>query len=128
VLDIGTVDGNAREFRGTAGISPVTTQLKLEGPVIKDTLTYILSARTTYSDWIFMLMKDPVLRESKASFYDLNLKVTYDVNKTNKVEFASYFSHDLFRFGSIQFINTTIIFFRSDGAISLIADSFHHSP
>ena len=100
VLDIGTVDGNAREFRGTAGISPVTTQLKLEGPVIKDTLTYILSARTTYSDWIFMLMKDPVLRESKASFYDLNLKVTYDVNKTNKVEFASYFSHDLFRFGS----------------------------
>jgi len=100
VLDIGTIDGNPKEFHGTAGISPVTTQLKLEGPLVKDTLTYILTARTTYSDWIFTLMKDPTLRESKASFYDLNLKVTYDINKANKLEFASYYSHDLFRFGS----------------------------
>jgi hypothetical protein len=100
VLDIGSIDGNPEEFHGTAGISPVTTQLMLEGPIIKDTLTYIFSARTTYSDWIFNLMKDPTLRESKASFYDLNLKITYDVNKFNKLEFASYLSHDSFRFGS----------------------------
>ena len=89
-----------KEFHGTAGISPITTQLMLEGPLIKDTLSYILTARTTYSDWIFTLMKDPTLMESKASFYDLNLKITYDINKKNKIEFASYFSHDTFRFGS----------------------------
>lgn len=100
VLDIGTVDGNPKEFNGTAGISPITTQLKLEGPLIKDTLSYILTARTTYSDWIFKLMKDPTLKESTASFYDLNLKLTYDINKENKLEFASYLSHDSFRFGS----------------------------
>ena len=100
VLDIGTIDGNAEEFHGTAGISPITTQLMLEGPLIKDTLSYIFTARTTYSDWIFTLMKDPTLMESEASFYDLNLKITYDINKSNKVEFASYFSHDTFRFGS----------------------------
>ncbi|MBI5010769.1 MAG: TonB-dependent receptor [Bacteroidia bacterium] len=100
VLDIGTIDGNTKEFHGTAGISPITTQLKLEGPLIKDTLSYILTARTTYSDWIFKLMKDPTLKESTASFYDLNLKVTYDINKENKLEFASYLSHDSFRFGS----------------------------
>ena len=100
VLDIGSIDGNPEEFHGSVGISPVTTQLMLEGPIIKDTLTYIFSARTTYSDWIFNLMKDPTLRESKASFYDLNLKITYDVNKFNKLEFASYLSHDSFRFGS----------------------------
>ncbi len=100
VLDIGTIDGNAEEFHGTAGISPITTQLMLEGPLIKDTLSYIFTARTTYSDWIFTLMKDQTLRESKASFYDLNLKITYDINKFNKLEFASYFSHDTFRFGS----------------------------
>ncbi len=33
VLDIGTIDGNAEEFHGTAGISPITTQLMLEGPL-----------------------------------------------------------------------------------------------
>ena len=114
VLDIGTIDGNPEEFHGTAGISPVTTQLMLEGPLIKDTLSYIFTGRTTYSDWIFNLMKDPTLMESKASFYDLNLKVTYDINKSNKLEFASYISHDSFRFGSdsLYIYNNTIFSLR----------------
>jgi hypothetical protein len=45
-------------------------------------------------------LKDPVLRESTASFYDMNIKVTHNLNKSDKLEYASYLSHDLFRFGS----------------------------
>ena len=51
VLDIGTIDGNPEEFHGTAGISPVTTQLMLEGPLIKDTLSYIFTGK----NYIFRL-------------------------------------------------------------------------
>ena len=100
VLDIGTKDGNRNEFSGSAGISPITTHVSVEGPLIKDTLTYILTARTTYSNWIFGLIQDPALHRSRASFYDLNGKVTYDLNKNNKIEFSSYYSHDSFRFNS----------------------------
>jgi len=100
VLDIGTREGNRKEFAGNAGISPVTTHISLEGPIIKDTLTYILTARTTYSNWIFGLMKDKALRNSKASFYDINGKLTYDFNKNNKIDFSAYISHDGFRFNS----------------------------
>ncbi len=100
VLDIGSKEGNRKEFAGSAGISPITTRLTVEGPIIKDTCTFILSGRTTYSNWIFNLIDDPTLKKSRASFYDLNGKITYDINKNNKVDFSSYLSHDSFRFKS----------------------------
>jgi hypothetical protein len=100
VLDIGSKEGNRKEFAGNAGISPITTHVMVEGPIIKDTLTYILTARTTYSNWIFSLIQNPSLHRSRASFYDLNGKITYDLNKNNKIDISSYFSHDAFRFNS----------------------------
>ena len=100
VLNIASKEGNRKEFAGNAGISPITTHISLEGPVIKDTLTYILTARTTYSNWIFGLIDDPSLHNSRASFYDLNGKITYDLNKNNKIDFSAYTSHDSFRFNS----------------------------
>lgn len=100
VLDIGAKEGNRKEFAGNAGISPITTHISLEGPIIKDTLTYLITARTTYSNWIFGLIKDPSLHKSRASFYDVNAKLTYDLNKNNKIDFSAYTSHDAFRFNS----------------------------
>jgi hypothetical protein len=100
VLDIGSKEGNRKEFAGNAGISPITAHISVEGPIIKDTLTYILTARTTYSNWIFGLIKDPSLHKSRASFYDINGKITYDLNKNNKIDFSAYTSHDAFRFNS----------------------------
>ena len=100
VLDIGSKEGNRKEFAGNAGISPITTHISMEGPIIKDTLTYLLTARTTYSNWIFGLIKDPALHKSRASFYDLNGKLTYDLDKNNKIDFSAYLSHDSFRFNS----------------------------
>ena len=100
VLDIGSKEGNRKEFAGNAGISPITTNLSVEGPIIKDTLTYILTARTTYSNWIFGMIKDPALHKSRASFYDLNGKMTWSPDKNNKIDFSAYTSHDAFRFNS----------------------------
>jgi CarboxypepD_reg-like domain/TonB-dependent Receptor Plug Domain len=100
VLDIGTKEGNRKEFAGNAGISPITTHILMEGPLIKDTLTYLLAARTTYSNWIFGLIKDPALHRSRASFFDLNGKITYDLNTNNKIDLSAYISHDAFRFNS----------------------------
>ncbi|MEI6050221.1 MAG: TonB-dependent receptor [Bacteroidota bacterium] len=100
VLDIGTTEGNKKKFACNAGISPITTHVMVEGPLIKDTLSYILTGRTTYSNWIFGLIENADLHDSRASFYDLNGKVTYDLNKNNKIEITSYFSHDAFRLSS----------------------------
>jgi hypothetical protein len=100
VLDIISKDGNRKEFMGNAGISPITTHITIEGPIKKDTCTFILTGRTTYSNWIFSLINNPALKRSRASFYDLNGKVTYDINKNNKIDLSAYLSHDSFRFNS----------------------------
>jgi hypothetical protein len=100
VLDIVPREGNRREFAGNAGISPITTHLVVEGPIKKDTCFYILAGRTTYSNWIFGLINNPELRNSRASFYDINARVAYDFNKKNKLDFSAYYSYDSFRFNS----------------------------
>jgi hypothetical protein len=100
VLDITSKDGNRREFAGNAGISPITTHLMVEGPIKKDTCTYILTGRTTYSNWVFGLIDNASLKKSRASFYDLNGRITYDINENNKIDVSSYLSHDSFKFNS----------------------------
>lgn len=116
VLDIGTNEGKD-EFTGSAGISPITTQIMVQGPLIIDTLNYIITGRTTYSNWILGLLNNKTLSESRASFYDLNGKITYAFNKSNKIEFASYISHDAFRFGS----DTVYKYYNN-----IVALSWHH--
>jgi hypothetical protein len=101
VLDIESREGNNKEFAGNAGISPITTHLTAEGPIIKDTLTYLLSGRTTYSNWIFGVLKDPTLHNSRASFYDLNGKLTYKPNSNNKIDLSYYISHDYLKLNSV---------------------------
>ena len=105
VLDIESKEGNSKEFNGNAGISPITTHVMVEGPIIKDTLSYILTARTTYSNWILGVINNPALRNSRASFYDLNGSITYNLNKNNKIDLSSYLSHDSFRFNSDSVYN-----------------------
>jgi hypothetical protein len=100
VLDIVSKEGNRKDFGGSAGISPITTHLMVEGPLKKDTCTFILTGRTTYSNWILGLIDNAALQRSRASFYDLNGRITYDINKNNKLDLSSYFSHDDFRFNS----------------------------
>jgi hypothetical protein len=98
VLDITSKEGNKKEFAGKAGIGLITTDLMVEGPIIKDTLSYILTGRTTYSNWLFGIIDNPAVRNSRGTFYDFNGKVTYNINRKNKLDISSYFSHDSFRF------------------------------
>ncbi len=100
VLDIAAREGNRKELFGNAGISPVTTHFLLEGPIKKDTGSFILTGRTTYSNWLMHLIQDKAIKRSRADFYDLNAKAAYDINKNNRIDFSSYLSHDGFRFNS----------------------------
>ena len=121
VLDIGARDGDRNAFAGNAGISPVTTHLMVEGPIIKDTLFYLLAGRTTYSNWVFKVFDNAFLNKSRASFYDLNGRLSYDINRNNKIDLSSYFSSDAFRFNS----DTTYLY--SNSIVSLRWRHFFNS-
>jgi hypothetical protein len=100
VLEIVPREGNRREFAGNAGLSPVTAHFSVEGPIKKDTLFYLLTGRTTYSDWILRAVENTRLNNSSASFSDLNARIAWDVNRKNLIDISAYYSHDAFRLNS----------------------------
>ena len=58
VLDVTTREGNSKKISGTGGIGLLTSKLTLEGPIVKDKTSFIVSGRTTYSDWLLQHLPD----------------------------------------------------------------------
>ncbi|RLD90185.1 MAG: hypothetical protein DRJ13_18245, partial [Bacteroidetes bacterium] len=100
VFDISTRQGNMNKYTARGGISPVTGHLTLEGPVVKDKAALILTARSTYSDWILKQLEDPVLRESSASFHDLAGAFTWEPDDKTLIKAFGYVSEDQFTLGT----------------------------
>ncbi len=100
VFDIGIRDGNKKKLTLTGGISPITGRITVEGPIKKDTSSFLLGIRSTYSDYILNLLDDPVFNNSSASFSDIIGKVTHQFNAKNTVSASFYHSRDRFRLDS----------------------------
>ena len=107
VLDIYQKDGNKREYHASGGIGLVASRLLLEGPIKKDTASFLLGGRSSYAH-LFLPLFD---NDNIAYFYDLNTKVSYNLNENNRLFLSGYFGRDVFRisdsFGN-SFGNTTI--------------------
>ena len=95
VLDISSREGNKKDFAGSAGIGLLTSRLNLEGPIVKDKTSFILGGRTTYANWLLADLPDQY-KHSRASFYDLNLNISHEINKKNNLYFTGYLSQDRF--------------------------------
>ena len=100
VLDVKMKEGNLKKLAVSGGISPVAARLSVDGPIIKDKATILLSSRETYSDWILRRTNIKTLKNSAASFLDLNAKLYYKINEKNQLTVSSYYSNDQFKLRS----------------------------
>lgn len=100
VLDISTREGNKRKWSGSGGISPITGRLAFEGPIVKDKLSFLVSGRSTYSDWLLSKIPSSSINKSEASFYDLNANLNYEINSKNSLAITAYTSKDEFKLQS----------------------------
>jgi hypothetical protein len=96
-LDVRMKDGNQKNFSGTGGIGLISSRLTLEGPIIKDSTSFIVSARRTYADLFLFLANDENARESQMFFYDFNAKVNHYINENNRLYISGYFGKDVFK-------------------------------
>lgn len=92
VLDIYQKDGNKREYQASGGIGLVASRLLLQGPIKKDTASFLLGGRSSYAH-LFLPLFD---NDNVAYFYDLNTKLSYNVNKSNRLFLSGYFGRDVF--------------------------------
>lgn len=100
VLDVQTRNGNRKKFGGNGGIGLVTSKLNLEGPIIKDKLSFLVGGRSIYSNWFLRSVPNVAIRNSEAFFYDLNAKVSGLINDKNAIEASFYHSYDDFAFSA----------------------------
>ncbi|MDD2289436.1 MAG: carboxypeptidase-like regulatory domain-containing protein [Bacteroidales bacterium] len=137
VLEVNSREGNKNRFTGSAGIGLLTTKLTLEGPIIKDRTSFLLSGRTTYSDWLMKLIpKESGYNNGSANFYDLNAGISHRFNQNNHLFLNGYFSRDRFSFdpnvsyryqninGSVRY--RSILTDRTDMVMTLAYDKYNY--
>ncbi|MBK8773241.1 MAG: TonB-dependent receptor [Chitinophagaceae bacterium] len=100
VLDISMKEGNNQKMQVEGGIGLVASRFSIQGPVVKNKSSFILSARRTYVD---ALAKPFVKKESQFYgsgyyFYDLNAKFNYQFSEKDRLYISGYFGRDVFDF------------------------------
>ncbi|HZY80548.1 MAG TPA: carboxypeptidase-like regulatory domain-containing protein [Cyclobacteriaceae bacterium] len=97
ILEVRTKDGNNKQFSGAGGIGSLASRLMLEGPIVKDKASYIVSARRSYQE-IFAPLTNQNGQSNIVYFYDVNAKVNWKVKNNNRFFAAFYSGRDQFRF------------------------------
>jgi len=100
IFKVETRKGHMNKFFTQGGISPISANAEVEIPLVQEKVSLMLSARSTYSDWILKRMKDPELRNSQASFYDFAGALNFNLNEKNQLNIFAYNSNDFFNFNS----------------------------
>jgi hypothetical protein len=108
VIEIDMKEGNMKEFHGEGGIGLIASRLTLEGPILKDKISFIVSGRRTYLD----LLAEPFITKAlkkdnatpgynttadlRAHFYDLNAKINWRINQNHRIYLSLYNGQDIF--------------------------------
>ncbi|GAA3596264.1 carboxypeptidase-like regulatory domain-containing protein [Flavivirga amylovorans] len=105
VIDISTKEANMEKFSGEGNIGPVTGNLLIETPIIKDKISVLVGGRATYSDWVLKAISEESIKNSKANFYDAIIKFNYKINEKNDLQATGYYSNDEFSITSDSVYN-----------------------
>ena len=100
VIDIRMKDGNSQKLGISGGIGNISSRLTVEGPIIKDKWSFIVSGRRTYADYLGKLIGLEQLKNNQLYFYDLNLKTSAQINDKNRIYLSAYTGDDYFKSGS----------------------------
>jgi hypothetical protein len=155
VLDISMKDGNMKQFQAEGGIGTISSRLSLQGPVVKDKASFMVSGRRTYIDALIkpFVKKGSQFDGSGYYFYDLNAKFNYKFSSKDRLYISGYFGRDVFDFINNErefntsipwgnstvtarwnhvfskklFVNTTVVYNDYDFALNALQNNFNFS-
>jgi hypothetical protein len=98
VIDVSVKEGNLKKHGGKVSVSPVSGRLYLEGPIKKDTASYLVSVRRSWLDIPYRALMFFSGDDEKVgySFYDVNGKVNWIINDKNRLYLSHYQGRDGF--------------------------------
>lgn len=144
VLDVKMNDGNNQKYHVGGGIGLISSRLNIEGPIVEDKSSFLITGRRTYADLFLKLSTDELINNNQLYFYDLNAKLNYKIDNKNRLFLSGYFGRDVFEFqdrfginwgnstGTIRwnhiwnerlFSNTSIIYSDFDYNVDIMQDA-----
>ncbi|MEC8611299.1 MAG: TonB-dependent receptor [Bacteroidota bacterium] len=98
VLEIDMKEGNMKKFQGEGSVGLISSKLSIEGPILKDKTSFIVSARRTYID----ILAQPFIRKTNNGnpagyfFYDINAKINHKISDRDRLDLSLYSGKDRF--------------------------------
>jgi len=90
IVDIRLKDGNMQKYAVAGGIGLICTDLSIEGPIVEDRASFIVSGKYSYLGFLAKKINSNV----DLNFYDLNCKVNVVINNKDRIYISSYNGND----------------------------------
>ncbi|MCD6062781.1 MAG: hypothetical protein K0R82_692 [Flavipsychrobacter sp.] len=87
VLDVRTKKGSLSDYKAAVSVGAIASSATVQGPIINDKLSFIVSGRRTYIDKVFKFIP--------YHFYDGNAKLTYALDEKNRFFLSGYKGDDV---------------------------------
>ncbi len=100
VLEVNMNEGNNKGFHIKGGIGAISSRFTIEGPLVKNRGSFMISGRRTYID---LIMKAAIpdtspFAGSSYYFYDVNAKFNYKLSDKDRIFLSGYYGKDVFNF------------------------------
>lgn len=100
VLDLRMKEGDLNNFHGNASLGIISSKFMLEGPIIKQKLSFLVTGRRTFLDLLSAPFSNLLWEEQGEErqfsyfFYDFTGKINYILNNHNRLYFSYYSGKD----------------------------------
>lgn len=92
VTDVRLREGNKQQYASTLSLDMPAASVVTEGPIVKDKLSYLVAGRHSWLDFF-----DRYVSEDDRighTFYDTNVKLSYDIDSVSSVSLTTYNTMD----------------------------------
>lgn len=86
VLDTRLKNGDMTRYHGSATVGILAAKIQAEGPIVKDRLSFAVTARRSYVDLFLKMI--PKYRSTIMNFYDVTAKLHYQPTSTDIVNLS----------------------------------------
>jgi len=100
VLEVRVKDGDRQQWHGAGGIGLAYSRLMVEGPLIRNKLSFIIGGRLSYSDWMLRSVANTEVRNSDLAFHDITAKITQRFGERHLLYLSGFQSGDRFRYAN----------------------------
>ena len=112
IVDIGLNNGNKNKTELFLDLGLLSSAVAVNGPIVKNKLSYSFSARRTYLDLLIRPLQNiedlsnAIKNKSYLWSLDLFGKIHYQINEHNQLSFTSYYGGDQLNFTSKLNVNS----------------------